>query len=528
MSFLNRLHPKSNSLATNIGMLTRQVPQFILFILTILFCLGGSPAHGQEKPSDAQIEEWRKAAEKGDAPTQFHLGWCYENGHGVNQDAVEAVKWYRKAAEQGLAGAQCNLGRCYDNSQGVNQDVVEAVKWYRKAAEQGLANAQYNLGMCYDNGQGVNQDAVEAVKWYRKAAEQGIANAQYNLGVCYQNGHGVKQDVVEEVKLYRKAAEQGLADAQNALGRCYQNGHAVKQDAAEAVKWYRKAAEQGFADAQFNLGVCYHNGQGVKQDTAEAVKWYRKAAEQGHASAQSNLELAQEWEARQAKRREPQETDPRPASVPAGDNPKITGTGFLITRNGYLVTNYHVVKDCGKMRVQTAAGLLDAALVRVDAASDLALLKVNGAFDALPVVSSRGARMGATVATVGFPNIGLQGFEPKLSKGDISSLAGIQDDVRYFQISVPVQPGNSGGPLVDERGNVVGVVTAQLSQEAALESSGVLAQNVNYAVKSSYLLSFLEAVPKVSTGMLEAKTDEQKFEAVVDDVKKAAVLILGY
>jgi S1-C subfamily serine protease len=171
---------------------------------------------------------------------------------------------------------------------------------------------------------------------------------------------------------------------------------------------------------------------------------------------------------------------------------------------------------------------LDAEVVRVDAASDLALLKVTGTFDALPVVSSRAARLGATVATVGFPNIGLQGFEPKLSKGDISSLAGIQDNVRYFQISVPVQPGNSGGALVDERGNVVGVVSAQLSQKAALESSGTLAQSVNYAVKSSYLLGFLEAVPEASEGMPDAKTHEQRFEAMVDDVKKATVLIIGY
>jgi S1-C subfamily serine protease len=143
-------------------------------------------------------------------------------------------------------------------------------------------------------------------------------------------------------------------------------------------------------------------------------------------------------------------------------------------------------------------------------------------------VSSRSARLGATVATVGFPNIGLQGFEPKLAKGDIASLAGIQDDVRYFQISVPVQPGNSGGALVDERGNVVGVVTAQLSQKAALESSGTLAQSVNYAVKSSYLLGFLESVPETSEGMPDAKTHEQEFEAMVDDVKKATVLIIGY
>ncbi|NOS70553.1 MAG: trypsin-like peptidase domain-containing protein [Verrucomicrobia bacterium] len=122
----------------------------------------------------------------------------------------------------------------------------------------------------------------------------------------------------------------------------------------------------------------------------------------------------------------------------------------------------------------------------------------DGRLVALPVAASRGVKLGGTVATVGFPNIGLQGFAPKLAKGEIASLSGAGDDARYFQISVPVQPGNSGGALVDERGNVVGVVSAKLNASAALRSSGALPENVNYAVKSSYLLSFLESVPDVT------------------------------
>ena len=121
--------------------------------------------------------------------------------------------------------------------------------------------------------------------------------------------------------------------------------------------------------------------------------------------------------------------------------------------------------------------------MKVDAANDLALLKAEGRFAALPVAASRAVKLGGTVATVGFPNIGLQGFAPKLAKGEIASLSGAGDDARYFQISVPVQPGNSGGALVDERGNVVGVVSAKLSARAALASSGALPENVNYAVK---------------------------------------------
>ena len=89
----------------------------------------------------------------------------------------------------------------------------------------------------------------------------------------------------------------------------------------------------------------------------------------------------------------------------------------------------------------TSAGLISAKVVKVDTANDLALLKAEGTFFPLPIAASRGVKLGGTVATVGFPNIGLQGFAPKLAKGEIASLSGAGDDARYFQISVPVQPG---------------------------------------------------------------------------------------
>ena len=132
------------------------------------------------------------------------------------------------------------------------------------------------------------------------------------------------------------------------------------------------------------------------------------------------------------------------------------------------------------------------------------------------------------MATVGFPNIRLQGFAPKLAKGEIASLSGAQDDALYFQISVPVQLGNSGGVLVDERGNAVGVASAKLSARAALSATGALPENVNYAVKSSFLLSFLESVPEVSARLKDANTNERKFEDVVKSAEQAAVLVLVY
>jgi serine protease Do len=194
----------------------------------------------------------------------------------------------------------------------------------------------------------------------------------------------------------------------------------------------------------------------------------------------------------------------------------------------YLISNYHVVKDATKVRLLTGAGLIDAKVVQVDAANDLALLKADGRFAPLPIAAIRTVNLGGTVATVGFPDIGLQGFATKLAKGEIASLSGAGDDPRYFQISVPVQPGNSGGALVDERGNVIGIVSAKLDASVALAASGALPENVNYAVKSSLLLSFLESVPTVSAKLKAPNTAGEKFSDVVKSAQDAAVLVLVY
>ena len=161
-------------------------------------------------------------------------------------------------------------------------------------------------------------------------------------------------------------------------------------------------------------------------------------------------------------------------------------------------------------------------------ANDLALLKAEGRFAALPVMASRGVKLGSTVATVGFPNIGLQGFAPTLAKGEIASLSGAGDDARYFQISVPVQPGNSSGALVDERGNVVEGGVGQVERMGSAGGERGVPENVNYAIKSSYLLSFLESVPEVSPKLKEPNTREQKFEDTVKNAEQAAVMVLVY
>jgi TPR repeat protein len=459
-----------------------------------------------EAPPNAykSLEEVKAQAGAGNVNSEFELGLRYANGEGVAKDEVEAVKWYRKAAEQNFALAQAILGNRYANGQGVTKNYVEAVKWYRKAAEQNLAGAQNNLGVRYANGQGVTKNYAEAVKWYRKAAEQNLDIAQNNLGKYYATGRGVAKDYVE------------------------------------AVKWYRKAAEQNYAEAQYNLGLSYVKGDGVAKDYVESYKWLVLAAAQGIEGAKTTINILEnEMSREQIAEGQTLARNFKPREVPSegGDSsstgiaktrPESSGTGFFITDDGYLITNEHVAGNGAQVRLVTSVGLISAKVVKVDAANDLALLKAEGKFMALPVAASRSVKLGGTVTTVGFPNIGLQGFAPKFARGEIGSLSGPQDDARYFQISVPVQPGNSGGALVDERGNVVGVVSATLSAKAALAMSGALPQNVSYAVKSSFLLGFLESVPDVAAKLKEPNAKDMKFDEVVEQAKEAAVLVLVY
>jgi S1-C subfamily serine protease len=373
-----------------------------------------------------------------------------------------------------------------------------------------------------------------------QAAESGDPNKQYLLGWIYAQGRfGVHKDSVEAVKWFRKAAEQGLAKAQNEVGIAYANGlGGVPKDDTQAVKWYRMAAEQGDAEAQCDLGVLCCDGTGTLKNEVEAYKWFLLSASQGNARAKKGISVvenritpiqraegqraARDWkpnEAMASSQRSNTNEPPRPIG---------SGTAFAISQDGFFVTNEHVVQEFKQIRLITAKGTFTAEIVAVDRATDLALLKIAAKTSPLAIASSRTLRLGATVATVGFPNITLQGFSPKLAKGEIASLAGIQDDPKQFQISVPVQPGNSGGPMIDEKGNVVGVIVAKLNQQAALATTGTLAENVNYAIKSSFLLAFLESVPNLANKLSEPASKVRNFEDVVEETKQATALVLVY
>lgn len=185
-----------------------------------------------------------------------------------------------------------------------------------------------------------------------------------------------------------------------------------------------------------------------------------------------------------------------PSDRPAPDRPALrrvsTGTGFIVAE-GRVLTNHHVVDGCQRvLGVLADRRWVDLAPGPADPRLDLALLR--GPADLGPALAFRDGppRRGDEVVTYGFPLAGILGSGPTLTTGEISALTGLRDDPNTMIISAPVQAGNSGGPLLDRAGNVVGVIVAKLAALRVAERTGDLPQNVNFAIQGGVALAFLE------------------------------------
>lgn len=173
-------------------------------------------------------------------------------------------------------------------------------------------------------------------------------------------------------------------------------------------------------------------------------------------------------------------------------NATYTGTGFFINTTGYLISNAHVVTDKTYLAIRDSRGkFYRVTVVAEDKKNDLVLLHTIGSFPALRIVHSDQVQKGQHVLTVGYPQISIQGNESKVTDGIINSFSGLNNDDNWFQISVPIQGGNSGSPLVNESGEIVGVIVATVNDQNFYNKTGSMPQNINYAIKSKVLLQFL-------------------------------------
>ena len=474
--------------------------------------VGRAYAKGEDVPKDVHktFQYIEKSALQGNAEGQRLLASLYKSGNGVAENPVKAAEWYEKSAAQNDPDAQFWLAFMYLQGEGVGKDVARAETLLLKAADNGSDVAITFLGDMYQGyGPHFKKDLQKEVVFYEKYAERGNATAQVALGEMYVRGKGVPEDIETGLGWFRKAADQGNSTAELILGTFYRNGLGVPKDAATATGWFQKAAARGESKAQLFLGVMYLYGEGTPEDKVLAYSWFNVAAtgplglpeaSKNRNAIESNLskdELAEAqrissgWKKGQSLFREGTVKTQSKSASSGVLSKSSTGTLFVVSKTGHAITNQHVVNGCSELRIKGREGV--AKLVTDDKANDLALLQIQGPVADFASIASDPSklRQGEDVLVFGFPLNAVLSSSGNLTPGIVSALTGLGNNTNQIQITAPIQPGSSGSPVMNKKGDVVGVVAMKLSDAKMAQATGQVGQNVNFAVSGQTLRTFL-------------------------------------
>jgi TPR repeat protein len=487
----------------------------ILFTVSavVAFWIGFAAAQIPEDKRAVPItgfNEVQAQAEKGDPKFQVALGMCYKKGLGVKKDIEIAFGWWLKAASAGYAPAQRCVGRCYATGEGTNKDPEQFLKWISMAAGQGDPPSMYMMGSMHLDGDQLPRDTERAHSWLVKAGNEGDLQAQITLGLAYvQGSDGFPRDFDEACKWLAMGAAQDEERCLYLLGSAYETGAGVPKDLMHARRLWLRSAELGFMKAQTVLGQDRLLGNFVSQNFVHAYSMLKLGADGGDEKALKLLESARihltadelhtaELMAAAFKPRAQERRAVLAEMRTVGGG--SYGTGFCISENGHFVTCAHLLGNAKRIWIHTGQKeRAPAEIVAICRNSDLAILKSSRATGSscLPIVTSKDINPGAPVFTVGYP-----GRTPSrdfssvaLAKGEIVALAGVLAEPCEFQTTVAVYPGNSGGPLVDALGNVVGVSSHFLGDAEGTPIKDPVGRPMSFAVKSNLLLNLVDSVP---------------------------------
>jgi len=203
------------------------------------------------------------------------------------------------------------------------------------------------------------------------------------------------------------------------------------------------------------------------------------------------------------------------------------GSGVIISKSGHIITNYHVIDDAEKIEVEFILNdevqKFNAEVLLVDKVNDLAILKIvdmnfDGVSDLPYNFKSRSSDVGTKVYAYGYPMaLSIMGKEIKITDGIISSKSGYDGNITTYQISAPIQGGNSGGPLFDDKGNFIGINSSGLVKD--------LADNVGYTIKSSYVLNLIDVLPKNIELPSSTKLQSLPLTEQIKQISKFVVLV---
>lgn len=509
----------------------------------------------EERESNAKVmlDLLQRGAAKGDSRASAQLGACYL--FGVNegktavlaQDHAKAINLLKLSADKNSTLGQWMLAVIFQYGFGDTvADPNQADLWWNKVDKISDSHKQRTIGVLYlvedkkayvsgknkwrDRRLSFDESNAIAVEWFEKAANQNDPLALLQLARIYGSGDAVKKDLSKTFGYSLRAAELDDPWAQRQVMASYYVGAGVAKNYVAAIEWAERAvnnprASRGqIAFMQGLLGDVYYRGSGVQEDLTVAYAWlnlavsggleedsYQQDAEKQLRDLEGKLSREQLAEAQRLsanwKQGQPMQAAPTQMSAPAENTPakhyepisnlkKVnSGSAIIISSRGKLITNQHVVNECTEIRIPVANK--NASLVLADNANDLALLQLEGEAvlpGTVPAVFADEAsvRQGEDIVTFGFPLDGYLPSSGNITQGIVSALAGPFNNSSVLQITAPIQKGNSGGPVLNMKGQVVGVVIGKADAVKLMKATGDIPQNINFAISGRVAKGFFE------------------------------------
>jgi uncharacterized protein len=421
---------------------------------------------GTARDTNRARQLFTELAAGGHIQSQLALGELLRAGIGGPKDLDGAASQFRRAADQGHAVAMLQLSRLYRLTDFPDRDDSRAFEWALKSANTGHAPAYGVVGYLILTGTGVNKDPEIAVAWLKGGHEKGDLTSRAYYGLALATGTGVPRNAVLGGQLLNEAANAGNLDAMTTLASLHQVGQVMPRDYMRAYLWANIAISRGAAGASLLA---------LRDDLERRLSPDQLGAMQ---------KQAREWKPQLTAR--PITGGAEARALPS----RGSGTGFFISASGHLLTNQHVVNGCHRITTDRHG---EATLVASDAKMDLAILKVEHPADLWATIRVEPPRLGESVYVFGYPLQGVLSSSGNFTSGVVSALVGFRNDPTRLQVSAPIQPGNSGGPVLDQSGRVLGVTVSTASSMRIANATGSIPQNLNFAVHGAVARALIGA-----------------------------------
>jgi S1-C subfamily serine protease len=509
--------------------------------ITYTLVYNGTPPARLPTKNQRDFTALEKRVAKGDIDAEYELGQYLDTGRGTTKDPKKAMEMFTRCLMRKDPRGAFGLGGQYERGTTITQNnfpVSVALYMLGQSLGGGSANLEniYRIAPPRD---------VVLGSWYGrilvKEFKAGkVDSTQLSAMGLRQLAESSSQN--KSVKSVAKDGEQELQDGMALLA----GGENQKSNYLVAYKKFIQAASYGQADALYCLGVFYDNGLAVSKNKSTAYVFYKLAAtiagEDYMKIAEKTLAPACRTDENEAAYKlafdqigsgktnndkfalvtglkdveEIVASNPEP-NAPVANTTQVTfsefsnanlkvvgnGSGLIFNNEGYFFTNKHVVKDGKAFSVQIAGvgEMRRASLVATDPVYDLAILKIEnwkgisetGQPTPSLLLSASNATVGSKVFTVGYPDTDLLNQSPKYTSGDLGSLNGPDWKAGSMLVTCPIQPGNSGGALVLENGQVAGTISSSVSPRYfAMTNKGALPQGLNLAIRIEYLRQLAE------------------------------------